>query len=130
MRYTMGELVIGRPVDEIFDAVTDHRHELSYDEDAVLAYTAVQRPHLLSWTITSARATACGTLRFEQSAAGTRVRWCWTVRPKGIWRLVAPFLVRRGERRQQQVWSRLEHRLQTTPRRESILDVVLPVPAP
>lgn len=128
MHYIMGDLLIARPVEEVFDLVAIARQELAPDPGAVLTYTAVQRPQFLSWTITSSRATACGTVRFEPAAVGTRVRWCWSVSPKGIWRLIAPLLVRRGERRQERVLSGLEEYLQSTPQRESSLTVVRPVP--
>jgi len=127
MHYIMGDLLIARPVDEVFDVVAIASQELAPDPGAVLTYTAVQRPQFLCWTITSSRATTCGTVRFEQAAAGTRVRWCWSVSPKGIWRLIAPLLVRWGERRQERVLSGLEEYVQSTPR-ESIVGVVPPVP--
>jgi hypothetical protein len=155
MHYIMGELVIARPIDEVFDFVADMRHELSYDPellrldkitpnpiaegarfaatfrtgrrhvDAIVTYTAVERLQRIAWTMTASSSTVRGTLRFERVADGTRLRWCWNVRPVGIWRVMGPVLVRMGERRQLRMWTRLKEYLETTPQRTSVPAVVL-----
>lgn len=132
MRYVMGELVIARPVDEVFDIVADKRSELSapHGLDGLVTSTAVQRPEFISWTLSSSRATAAGTLRFEPVAVGTRLRWCWTVRPHGVWRLVAAVLMGVGERRQQRMWAALKTEVEAMPWRETAPDAVLPSPRP
>lgn len=156
MHYIMGELVIARPVDEVFDFVADLRNELSYDPDllrldmvtsgpvaagtrftatvrsgrrrhhALIAYRAVERPHLIAATVTASPARVCGTLRFEQVPIGTRLRWCWTIRPTGVWRVTGRVLVRMGERRQQRMLTRLKEHLETRSRREVLPGIVLP----
>ncbi|MCU1670938.1 MAG: hypothetical protein JWP40_3865 [Blastococcus sp.] len=133
MHYIMGELVIARPVNEVFDVVAEMHQELPYRSgrlNVVTTHTVVERPHLISWTISSSGGTVCDTLRFERAGDGTRLRWCWTVHPKGVRRLVGRVLVRRGERRQQQMWTRLKEDLETAPRQETTPDVVAPTGEP
>lgn len=129
MRYVMGELVIARPVDEVFDIVADKRSELSapHGLDGLVTSTAVQRPEFISWTLSSPRATAAGTMRFEPVAVGTRLRWCWTVRPRGIWRLVAAVLMGIGERRQQRMWAALKTEVEAMPWRETDPETTPPI---
>jgi hypothetical protein len=131
MHYVMGDLVIARPVTEVFDVVAAKRSELSdpHGLDGLVTHTAVQRPEFISWTIASSRATASGTLRFEPVVGGTRLRWCWTVRPRGAWRLVAAVLMGIGERRQQRLWAALKEEVETMPWRETVPENVVP-PSP
>ena len=129
MHYVMGEIVIARPVDEVFDIVADKRSELAppHQLDGLVGSTVVQRPQFISWTIASSRATAAGTLRFEPVAAGTRLRWCWTVRPRGVWRLVAAVLMGAGERRQERMWAAFKTEVEAMPWRETDPETTPPI---
>jgi hypothetical protein len=108
-----GEIVIGQPVDVVFDYVADQSNEPQYNPRMVRAekitagpvgkgtqfrsavasmgrtaemlieYTGYDRPALLASTTTMQQADISYTLTFEPAAAGTRMRWSGQVRPKG-----------------------------------------------
>jgi hypothetical protein len=113
-----GELVIYRPVDEVFDVVADERNEPRYNPricraeqlspgpigrgtrfraEAVMLgrrtgmtmeYTTYERPRRLASSIHMPAADIAGTLRFDPVANGTRMGWSWVVRPRGLYRLL------------------------------------------
>jgi hypothetical protein len=49
-----------------------------------------------------------GTLRFDTVANGTRMGWSWVVRPRGLYRLLTPVIVRVGRRQEQENWGGLK----------------------
>jgi len=113
-----GELVIHRPVHEVFDFLADERNEPRYNPricraeklspgsigcgtrfraEAVtlgrttgmtIEYTAFERPRRLASSIHMPAAEIAGTLRFDPVANGTRMSWSWEVRPRGLYRLL------------------------------------------
>ena len=100
-----GQVLIRRPVDEVFDFVADERNEPTYNPDMLdskkitegpvgagtrfratirsgrrpvdmqIDYTTFDRPHLLASTTRMATADFTGTLTFTPIPAGTRLRW-------------------------------------------------------
>jgi len=140
-----GEIVIGRPVDVVFDYVADQSNEPQYNPQMVRAEkitpgpigkgtqfrsavtsmgrpaemliecTAHDRPRLLESTTTMAQADISYTLRFEPSAAGTRMCWSGQVRPKGVFRLLGPVITWLGIRQEQRIWANLNRHLETAP---------------
>jgi uncharacterized protein YndB with AHSA1/START domain len=108
-----GEIVINRPVDEVFDFVADERNEPRFNPHMVsvtkisdgpveagtrfaaeistrgrtqpmtIELTECVRPRRLSSTTHLAAMDIIGTLRFEPVAAGTRMRWSWELAPRG-----------------------------------------------
>ena len=133
-----GELVIDRPVDEVFDFVADEQNEPRYNPrirraeqlspgpigrgtrfraEAVtlgrtvgmtIEYTAYERPRRLASSIHMPAADIAGTLRFDPVANGTRMGWSWVVRPHGLYRLLTPVIVRVGRRQEQENWGGLK----------------------
>ena len=121
-----GELVINRPVDEVFDFVADERNEPRYNpriaraeklspgpigrgtrfraEAVILGrtvgmtieYTAYERPRRLGSSIHMAAADILGTLGFDPVPDGTRMSWSWEMRLRGLYRLADPHRRRRG----------------------------------
>jgi uncharacterized protein YndB with AHSA1/START domain len=109
-----GELVIHRPVQEVFDFVADERNEPRYNPricwaeqlspgpigrgtrfraEAVtlgrttgmtIEYTIYERPRRLASSIRMPAADITGTLRFDPVTNGTRMGWSWLVRPRGL----------------------------------------------
>ena len=140
-----GEIVIGRPVDVVFDYVADQSNEPQYNPHMVRAdkitpgpvgkgtqfrsavasvgrtaeilieYTGYDRPRLLESTTTMAQADISYALRFEPAAAGTRMRWSGQVRPKGAYRLLGPVITWLGTRQEQRIWASLKQHLETAP---------------
>jgi uncharacterized protein YndB with AHSA1/START domain len=137
-----GELVIYRPVHEVFDVVADERNEPRYNPrirraekrspgpigpgtrfraEAVtlgrttrmtIEYTTYERPRRLASSIHMPAADITGTLRFDPIADGTRMGWSWAVRPRGLYRLLTPVIARVGRRQEQENWGGLKRFLE------------------
>jgi deazaflavin-dependent oxidoreductase (nitroreductase family) len=142
MAHIEGEVLIRRPVEEVFDFVADERTEPTYNRNMVAAekltegpigvgtrfratiragrrplpmdveYTDFTRPHLIASTTRTAVADFRGTLTFTPTSSGTRLRWSWQSRPKGAVRLAAPLLSRLGARQERAMWTRLRDHLE------------------
>jgi polyketide cyclase/dehydrase/lipid transport protein len=140
-----GEIVIGRPVDVVFDYVADQSNEPQYNPQMVRAdkitagpvgrgtrfrsavasrgrtaemlveCTSFDRPRLFATTTTMAQADISYTLRFEPVAVGTRMRWSGQVRPKGVIRLAGPLITWLGKRQEQRIWASLKRHLEAVP---------------
>jgi hypothetical protein len=137
-----GEIVIGRPVDVVFDYVADQRNEPHYNPrmvraekvtegpvgkgtrfrsaimsrgrpaDMLIELTGYDRPVRLAQVTTMRQANMSGTLTFEPVGAGTRMRWSWQVRPKGAVKLLAPVIAWMGRRQEQAVWAGMKQQLE------------------
>jgi uncharacterized protein YndB with AHSA1/START domain len=140
-----GEIVIARPIDEVFDFVADERNEPTFNPrmlcaekvtqgpigtgtrflatmksmgrtfDITIEYTAYQRPTRLASTSTMSSADTRGTLTFEPHPEGTRMRWSWDVKPKGISRLLTPLINRMGTHQEEAIWANLRRHLEAKP---------------
>jgi hypothetical protein len=140
-----GEIVIGRPVDIVFDYVADQSNEPRYNPQMVRAEkitagpvgkgtrfrsavaargrtvemliecTGYDRPKLFTTTTVMAQADISYTLRFEPAAAGTWMRWSGRVRPKGAFRLLGPLITWMGIRQEQRIWASLKEHLEAAP---------------
>jgi uncharacterized protein YndB with AHSA1/START domain len=137
-----GEIIIARPVDEVFDFVADERNEPGYNPRMVRAehvssvpigaaaqfqtelrtmgrtmpmtveFTRFERPRLLASKTTSSIMETEGALTFESVAAGTRMRWSWDVRPRGALKLLTPLVGLLGRRQERAIWSELKRVLE------------------
>jgi uncharacterized protein YndB with AHSA1/START domain len=137
-----GELVIHRPVHEVFDFVADDRNEPRYNPricgaeklspgpigpgtrfraEAVtrgrtvgmtIEYTTYERPRRLASSIHMPAADIVGALRFHPVANGTRTGWSWVGRPRGLYRLLTPVIARVGRRQEQENWGGLKRFLE------------------
>jgi hypothetical protein len=140
-----GEIVIGRPVDVVFDYVADQSNEPQYNPQMVRAEkitpgpvgkgtrfrsavtsmgrtaemliecTGYDRSKLFATTTTMAQADISYTLRFEPAPAGTRMRWSGQVQPKGAFRLLGPVITRLGIRQEERIWTSLKKHLEAAP---------------
>lgn len=147
MKDIEGEIVIARPVEEVFDFVADERNELAYNPNMTHAeqvtegplgtgtrfvttvrvlgrplemrveYTAYDRPARLSSVTHMATAEVSGTLTFEPHQTGTRLRWSWHLRPRGTMKFLAPVLIPVGRRQEKAIWTGLKWYLEATPQR-------------
>jgi hypothetical protein len=137
-----GEIVIGRPVDVVFDYVADQRNEPQYNPRMVQAEkitagpvgkgtqfrsavasmgrtaemliecTGYDRPTLIASTTRMPQAEISYTLTFAPAAAGTRMRWSGQVRPKGAVKLLSPVITWMGIRQEQRIWTSLKKHLE------------------
>ena len=137
-----GELVIVRPVEEVFDVVADERNEPRYNPrmrsaekvtpgsvgvgttfraemgsarrpvGLTTVLTAYERPRLLGSTTRVRGADISGTITFDRVPEGTRMRWRWAVEPRGLLRLATPLIARVGARREREIWGGLKRMLE------------------
>jgi Polyketide cyclase / dehydrase and lipid transport len=138
-----GEIVIARPVYEVFDYAADQRNEPDYNPRMArsekvtsgpvgpgtvfraavrslgrtapmrIECTDCRRPALLA-TVTSMRqAEFRVTLTFAPVPAGTRMRWSEQVRLKGGLRPLAPLVTWLGRRQEQAIWTSMKRQLES-----------------
>jgi carbon monoxide dehydrogenase subunit G len=137
-----GEIVIHRPVEEVFDFVADERNEPHYNPRMLRAekitdgpvgpgtrflaeletmghtmpmtveFTNYERPRRVTSCTRSSMMTTGGTLTFVPIADGTLMRWSWDVRPRGILRLMGPLVGCLGRRQEQNIWGSLKRLLE------------------
>ena len=143
MARVQGEIVIYRPVEEVFDFVADERNEPRYNPrmcDAeqisegpiglgarfrteletmgrtmpmIVEFTGYERPRRLASVTRSSMMETEGALTFESAPGGTRMRWSWEVRPRGALRLMAPLVGVIGRRQEQSIWGNLKRLLES-----------------
>jgi hypothetical protein len=141
-----GETVIRRPIDVVFDFVADERNEPAYNPGMLRAekvtdgpvgqgtrfhsairsmgrplemdieLTEYQRPTRLISVTTMSSADIRGGLSFEPDPGGTRMRWSWEVKPKGVFKVLTPVLARRGKRQEEAIWAGLKEHLEEIPK--------------
>jgi Polyketide cyclase / dehydrase and lipid transport len=140
-----GEIVIHRPVEEVFDFVADERNEPRYNPrmvhvelisegpiglgarfrteletrgrtmPMVVEFTGYERPSKLSSVTRSSMMETEGALTFESVATGTLMRWSWDVRPRGVFKLMRPVVGLIGRRQEQRIWGNLKRLLEARP---------------
>ncbi len=59
-------------------------------------------------------------LAFEPIGRATRMRWSWTVRPRGLFRLFTPLVGLMGRRQELAIWTNLKSRLEAGVPKESL----------
>jgi hypothetical protein len=140
-----GDIVIGRPIEAVFDYVADQSNEPQYNPQMVRAEkitsgpvrlgtkfrsavaswgrttemliecVGYDRPRLLATTTTMTEADITYTLRFEPAPGGTRMRWSGEVQPKGAFRLAGPAVSWLGRRQEQRIWAAMKAQLESVP---------------
>ncbi len=138
-----GEIIIHRPVEEVFDFVADERNEPRYNQRMLTAeltsdepiglgsrfranlktgmrtmpmaieFTGFDRPHRLASSTHSSMMETVGALTFEPTAEGTRMRWSWDVQPLGALRLLPAIVGPIGRRQEQNIWGNLKRLLES-----------------
>jgi hypothetical protein len=137
-----GEIVITRPIEEVFDFVADERNEPRYNPnmrrsekisegaigvgtrfraeimsrgrpaEMLIEFTAYDRPRQLASVTTVSTMEIRGALSFEPIPEGTRMRWSWTLKPRGLLRLMTPIVARIGGRQERDIWTGLKRVLE------------------
>jgi uncharacterized protein YndB with AHSA1/START domain len=140
-----GEIVIDRPVDEVFDFVANEENEPRYNPHMRLAekisegatgsatrfrtelrtmgrtmpmiveFTAYERPRRLASVTRSSMMQTEGALTFDPVAGGTRMRWSWDLEPHGVLRFVGPIVAGMGRRQERRIWTSMKHLLEAGP---------------
>jgi carbon monoxide dehydrogenase subunit G len=145
MAHVEGEIVIARPVEEVFDFVADERNEPRYNPRMLrvekltpgpigvgarfhaemktmrrpagmtIEFTGYDRPTRLASTTDVSTMEIRGTLTFRSEPDGTRLRWNWEIEAQGLLRLLDPLVARLGERQERAIWTGLKELLEQTP---------------
>jgi hypothetical protein len=138
-----GEIIISRPVEEVFDFVADERNEPRYNPrmlgaeqisegpigvgtrfrtevetmgrtmPMIVEFTKYERPRRFGSVTRSSMMETEGALTFELVSGGTRMRWSWDVRPRGMLKLMAPIVGVIGRRQEQGIWGNLKRLLES-----------------
>jgi uncharacterized protein YndB with AHSA1/START domain len=142
MAHISGEIVINRPVEEVFDFVADERNEPRYNPGMLRAEllspepvglgsrfraemrtrprpvvmttenTGYDRPRRLASTTRLSTMNIQGTLTFDPVPEGTRMRWSWNLQPRGLLKLATPMVARIGGRQEEAIWTGLKRLLE------------------
>src|SRR5512132_632981 len=135
-----GAIMIHRPVEEVFDFVADERNEPRYNPRMVRAemltpepvglgsrfraemrtwprpvvmsveFTGYDRPRRLASTTRLSTMDIQGTLTFDPVPVGTRMRWSWQMRPRGLLKLLTLVMAGIGRRQEEAIWTGLRRR--------------------
>jgi Polyketide cyclase / dehydrase and lipid transport len=137
-----GEIVINRPVEEVFDFAADERNEPRYNprmfssemlsprpvglgsrfravmrsrprRTMTTQFTGYQRPRRLALRSHLSAMEIHGSLTFDPVPGGTRMRWSWEVEPHGPLKLMSPLVVRVGARQERSIWENLKGLLES-----------------
>jgi len=133
-----GEIVINRPVNEVFDFVADERNEPPFNArmrraekisegsigvgtryraevvsagrsvPMVIEFTGYERPRRLASTTQMSSMDIRYALTFEPVAEGTRMRWAGEVEPLGFLRLIGAIIAWMGRRQEMRIWTGLK----------------------
>ncbi len=137
-----GAVVINRPAEEVFDFVADARNEPRYNPRIrrsekvsdgpigpgtrflshtkamgwttgwLIEITEYERPRRLASLIRSSATDIHGTITLDPVGGGTRMRWSWDVKPRGIYKLMAPLIGRMGQRQEERIWRAMKQFLE------------------
>lgn len=138
-----GEILIERPVEDVFDYVADERNEPTYNGEMLRAdkvtdgpigvgsrfvatirqgrrpvdmeieFTEYDRPRVLASTSRTETLHIDGTLTFGPTGSGTRMHWSWDVHPRGLMRLLGPVVTWVGRRQERRIWTGLKDLLES-----------------
>ena len=142
MATVSGEILINKPVDQVFDYVADQRNETSYNPrmlrsekitdgpigvstrfratarsgrrvvEMLIEVTEYDRPRKLGSRTTMSSIDVDGKLTFAPRGRATLMRWNWEVSPRGPMRLLSPLVVLLGRRQEQRIWTGLKNQLE------------------
>jgi Polyketide cyclase / dehydrase and lipid transport len=133
MVHIEGEIVIDRPVEEVFDIVADERNEPRYNPrllwvekissgpigrgtrfraatktigrpvEMTIEFTDYVRPWHLASLTHMPTMEIQGTLTFDPLPEAARMRWSWALQPRGVLRLLTPLIARMGKRQEETI---------------------------
>ena len=137
-----GKILIGQPVEEVFDFVADSRNEPSFNPamtgvelltappigrgtrfrarvgragtQMLVELTEFDRPHRLGSRTTSSMMQTSGALTFTADGDSTVMSWHWLVRPKGWMRMLGPLFGPLGNRIERRIWTSMKRYLENT----------------
>ena len=138
-----GDILIGRPVEEVFDFVANQENEPQYNQGMRVArkttegpigagtsfhaemtgsgrvvpmtirVTELERPRRIRERVEMQSMDITGGLDFEPIDDGTRMRWHWDLRPNGVLRFMGPLVASIGRRQERRIWTGLKRLLES-----------------
>jgi hypothetical protein len=141
--HIQGEIIIDRPVEVVFDFVSDELNEPRYNPEMVsvekltpgsvgcgtkyraqmrsrgrtlpmeLEFTTFDRPVRLGSHASFSGIVTDGELTFERWGESTRIRWVWDITPTGAVRLFTPLVAWMGRRQEARIWAELKRVLES-----------------
>lgn len=142
MVHIEGEIVINRPVEDVFDFVADERNEPRYNPrmrlaeqitegpigvgtrfraetvslgrpvEMIIEVTSYEPPRRLASSTQMSSMGVHGALTFDTVPGGTRMRWSWELEPNGMLKLVSPLVALMARRQEQRIWTGLKRLLE------------------
>ena len=133
-----GDILIERPIEEVFDFVADERHEPRFNPQMATSslessepigegsrfrttfrsmgrlvpmtveFTCYERPLRLCSRSHMRAMLTEGELTFEPDGSGTRMRWSWDVQVRGPLRVADALVARLGDRQERRIWENLK----------------------
>lgn len=142
MAHVEGQIIIHRPVDEVFDFVADERNEPRFNPqmrraeqtsagpigvgttfcaesmsrgrpvEMTITFTDYERPRRLTSSTHLSNMEIQGTLTFDPVPEGTRMRWFWELKSRGMLKLMTPVVALIGRRQERSIWTGLKRYLE------------------
>lgn len=137
-----GDILIERPIEEVFDFVADERNEPRYNPqmtkaqkitpgpigpgtrfesvmtgrgvtaEMTIEFIEFERPRRITEKTHMQNMDLTGGLYFEPEAQGTRMKWVWDLEPHGFYRFLGPLVTRMGDRQERSIWTGLKRLLE------------------
>lgn len=134
MAHVAGQILIHRPVEEVFDYVSDERNEPSYNPkmtrveklsdgpvgagtvfraevggaDMTIEWTRFEPPRRLGLRAHLDVMEIDGDLTIEPAESGAVMHWDWELHPRGAMRLLGPVIGWMGRRQEREIWLNLK----------------------
>jgi hypothetical protein len=138
-----GEILINRPVEVVFDFVSDECNEPLYNPEVLsveklspgpvrsgtkyraqmksrgrtvpldLEFTAFERPVRLGSHAVFSGVATDGELTFDSLGESTRMLWVWDITPAGAMRILTPLVIWMGRRQEARIWGELKRYLES-----------------
>lgn len=138
-----GDILIGRPVEEVFEFVAHGENEPRYNSQMRVAkkltegpigagtsfrqeimgrrkivpmtteFTEFDRPRRIAEVSTWTGGTSTGGLTFEPVDGSTLMRWSWDVQAHGVLRFMGPLVASMGRRQERRIWTGLKRLLES-----------------
>ena len=142
MAHVEGQIIIHRPVDEVFDFVADECNEPRFNPEMrraeqtsagpigvgttfraemmsrgrpvemTITFTDYERPRRLTSSTHLSNMDIQGTLTFDPVPEGTRMRWFWELESRGMLKLMTPVVALIGRRQERSIWTGLKRYLE------------------
>jgi carbon monoxide dehydrogenase subunit G len=147
-----GEIMIDRPLEEVFDFVADESNEPKYNPrmtradkitpgpvgvgtrfnsvmsgpgraaEMTIEFTEFDRPRRITEKVHLSNMDIHGRLMFEPVGTATRMKWVWDLEPHGVVKLLGPIVRWIGDRQEREIWTSLKRFMEGRPAEPATLE--------